>query len=58
MKEAPFKSTIAGGENFNSDRKTFGLEKSLPPVKLLKIDNLEKSPKRGDSQYSQTWNAI
>lgn len=54
MKEAPFKSTIAGGENFNSDRKTFGLEKSLPPVKLLKIDNLEKSPKRGDSQYSQT----
>jgi len=32
MKENPFRSTIAGGEHFNSDRKTFGLEKSLPPV--------------------------
>jgi len=47
MKEVPFRSTIAGGENFNSDIKTYGLEKSLPPVNRISFlstrNNQQKS---------------
>jgi len=32
MKENPFKTTVVGGSNFVPDKKTYGLEGSLPPV--------------------------
>lgn len=43
MKEAAFKTTVAGNTVFNADKVAFGLEKSLPPVFHEIFDFLEKT---------------